>query len=933
MPDRPIDVRRRILRNPEDGSFSTEETITVDDGTRHYNIPTIVGGMRLSPEMAILAWRGGDNPEVGDYATRAEAEAAARKRSDDIGRLRANAARSGEIGEIPRSTGARIIGDVGSGIRWLQDWARERVSWSPRGALAQVLPESPVDLLGDPGGALEDWSYGFGPVRMAEGTQGAAGRVAGMKADPRLLDVAQIVPGGAVARAGLRVPYKALDRAIPPDLLAGTVMAPDQLAFSTALKEGGKRAARNTKKTANAAIDWKAMAPLERQEFALRGGHLKQMPDGKYVGSPNVYTPAELGKLRALLAERVRETLEHDWTTGYPPWYERQRAGVLEVAGNNPAKQHMVAQGIGIYSPQATPDVNFTAMANQSAHHMYTGDPTRRPRTKPQSEKYAKVLQGQEVKQGPKTGPFAESSDPSRADPHMATNDIWVGRLFGYAGKDGKEFSRGFTPQEHAFVQGELQRVTSIANKEGWGGKTTWTVEEIQANPWVHLKGQSLAKKEKLTYEKGIEKAQRTTLEALPRNTAYLNNEVIPGAASRHLEGVRLGSDDLKDEYTRALGNFIGADQRNVFTQSLPNALERPAVPFVGDYVSDGVRTSDPGIASRPIVERIKSILRDDAGAPVLSKKGNPIEQVDIDPTSMHALKVQQALHGLFNMQEGSPINMFVPQGPGVRVADMNAAMVGQVGSPLTKAQVGALREASTKAGLPHIVDFGDGRAIVTNFDKDVALIDKARKALHNEIPDIKTVYGKRISDMVDLKAELKQPEGSGAVTQAILDLLDESPEQSRYLLQRYDKNPDVFEHIAGGGARDATFATRTNTAARGDLDHLRDEVLKRNSLEAFFDWVRKNGTAGFPAVGAIPLASQYGDPDSALRALGTATEPPAQAEQDGREQAGPMELAVERGPGGIAMINVMAGPNIVAKFVVERGEDGRVSKINLVRE
>ena len=84
---RPIDTTRPMLDNA-DGTFSTERTITIEAGGRHYVIPTIVRGTVLPQEAAILMWRGGMNPHVGEFDSAKEADEYARHRSSDIGVVR-----------------------------------------------------------------------------------------------------------------------------------------------------------------------------------------------------------------------------------------------------------------------------------------------------------------------------------------------------------------------------------------------------------------------------------------------------------------------------------------------------------------------------------------------------------------------------------------------------------------------------------------------------------------------------------------------------------------------------------------------------------------------------------------------------------------------------------------------------------------------------
>lgn len=84
MGGRPIDPSKPQIQN-EDGSVSTERTITIEADGKHYVIPTIVNGKVLDEETAIQLFQKGQNPPVGVFATAQEADSFARNRSDEIG--------------------------------------------------------------------------------------------------------------------------------------------------------------------------------------------------------------------------------------------------------------------------------------------------------------------------------------------------------------------------------------------------------------------------------------------------------------------------------------------------------------------------------------------------------------------------------------------------------------------------------------------------------------------------------------------------------------------------------------------------------------------------------------------------------------------------------------------------------------------------------
>ena len=69
----------------DDGSVSTERTITIESDGLFYVIPTIVKGVQKTPEEAIKLWESGGNDAVGTFATQKEADEYAEGRTESIG--------------------------------------------------------------------------------------------------------------------------------------------------------------------------------------------------------------------------------------------------------------------------------------------------------------------------------------------------------------------------------------------------------------------------------------------------------------------------------------------------------------------------------------------------------------------------------------------------------------------------------------------------------------------------------------------------------------------------------------------------------------------------------------------------------------------------------------------------------------------------------
>ena len=620
--------------------------------------------------------------------------------------------------------------------------------------------------------------------------------------------------------------------------------------------KGATKAALKKPAKAIGTIDWEGMAPLVRQQFALKGGHLKAAKNGTYIGAPPGVGPENIEQLRRRLYKELRGVMEKPWATNYMAWYDRQRAGVDAVT-NSPEQAHALAHGIGIYSPQATPPVNYTRAANQAGHYTATGDIMSKPGTRSQMRKFAEAMQGGEPKHGRKTGAFFRSSDPTSADPDMATNDIWVGRFAGYRNthpkKIDKPFDRGLQASEHSFIQGELQRMTAIANREGWGGRKNWHIEELQALPWVEYKANSLVAKRKLPYEKAIDEAMHTTLESLPRNTAFLMSETTPFSGSRHLPGLTEAGYDERLAHTMAPGNFMGPDKRNILYQSLEFPLEQEARLAEGVYthpVTQNVE-NNPVIGFRPNVERI-------AGG-------------DVSDASRQALENISLTQSLFNVQGATPWSMFIPQGSGMRVGDMNA--VGLLSPhPLTFDQLGQARASSPWVGQwGGAIDYGGGEGMLTTWgaaprigktsskfgpvQPKAGMGEKAQKEIVENIkkvvPGVQATPGKVVSsdyDAISLEDAWKNPEGTGAATMKWAEHLNKNPQQAEYMLGRWQNNPDVGRELLEMNKRDMDWAMPRNDPFRKDVIRLREDAAREGLLD-FWKKILREGAQGYPVL------------------------------------------------------------------------------------
>lgn len=125
-----------------DGSFSTERTMTVERGGRHYVVPTISNGQQLSQAEAEAAFRAGTLEPVGSFSNAALAEQYARARSNAIGAIYANRDRigapAGPATVQPYVDGAQATSEGGkTGVAWMDALTPAQVQAVRSKALAE----------------------------------------------------------------------------------------------------------------------------------------------------------------------------------------------------------------------------------------------------------------------------------------------------------------------------------------------------------------------------------------------------------------------------------------------------------------------------------------------------------------------------------------------------------------------------------------------------------------------------------------------------------------------------------------------------------------------------------------------------------------------------------------------------------------------------
>lgn len=621
--------------------------------------------------------------------------------------------------------------------------------------------------------------------------------------------------------------------------LAGSVN-PGAKAADAALDAGKATTRRRTR------VSMRELDPEAAREAALADRHVVYGRDGKVVGAPTWVRSAEdLAALRA----RIDKAIEDGVQGG--AWYDRAKAGNVEVAGPDVGKQRLLAQEEGLWSPQATPDVNLGALLQ--AHNAYeSGNPRALVRTGEQARKYRAARDaGRDIKQGPKTGEFTNKLDPTVPDSHIPVNDIWQGRVFGYVDKDGKPVARAFTAQEHDFMDAETLLAAERANARQLGGKTDWNVASVQAAPWVYAKGVDLNKrfpKKYPTVEAGLAEAARTYVDYYPKYTAYATHEFVPGAGTGHLRGLVDADEATRARYSNdRRSSWAGADGRDVLYDAM-GLYARPTTKATGAFTSQatGQLETNPARVARPLV-----------GYDILDGTRQ------VSPESVEALNMGEAFRAYMDGQEAGAWHARMREGEsGVPASALRNVMIPTSG-PLQPAKMRELAELANAHGfgvsdtgegvsLLNYNDLGgtgpvtDGRALTTLLEGKPAT--KSRAAIPGLGGQLKA-YGTGPAERFTLQSgyletgimddgQLPTPVGSGLATRRLLAAVGQNPT----FMGKLDQSKAVRRRVAARAARDADVSKQLGLPVREDLQTARALYSREG-----FDGLRRALEAGIP--------------------------------------------------------------------------------------
>jgi len=522
----------------------------------------------------------------------------------------------------------------------------------------------------------------------------------------------------------------------------------------------------------------------EAVEQADRGAHLVRKADGSYVGAPNwVKSPQALGRLRRQLDELAEEGVQGK------DWYERAEAGNLELAGPYRDRTALLSAEEGLWSPQATPDVNLgTALLGHNAYEL--GAPLDKVRTPRQAQAYNTARDAGALPDlGPKTGIYGEHLDPFVETPITGVNDVWHGRAFGY---DTDKIS----PQAHAFMDAETLLAAERLNARQAGTFTDWDGRGTQAAIWVRMKGADLAEKRfGGDLQRGMEEAQKTYPDYFSKYAYNATHEAAPGRGTGHLPGLLDAPWEVREAYTDAVP-WTTQSGHDVMYDDWWQQRSRDAT---GYYMGE----TNPVRVSLPMAPR---------GAGVTT----------IDPMSLQSIRATESLRSLLDAQNATGGHRVVTDMPAGRQTSAFSSLDAAVDPDL-------FDEAAAEVTTHFPIDIGRGVTWMPMDDAATSSRDVLRSTAEGgELDKAAEVLGSPgaaragiDSHYVPLLELVGSEQGTGVATQAMLDEIDKAVEMGAVNLPERLSAEPIRRRALGLLERDATWGPQFG-GDRLDMENLR---------------------------------------------------------------------------------------------------------------
>lgn len=308
--------------------------------------------------------------------------------------------------------------------------------------------------------------------------------------------------------------------------------------------------------------------------------------------------------------------------------------------------------------------------------------------------------------------------------------------------------------------------------------------------------------------------------------TAYGTYELAPGVMTRHRQDV-LGDEALRDQFSLDPSTSWQTPEGTDTLYDVLGMPQSPTVRMTGIYKPDvpgAVEESNIGFAARPRLD--------------IGPDGNPL------PDQYNAMSGAEAVRAVADTQGAGAWSMPILPND----LEQAGALFMPTGSPTDIQRLLELRERGAKYGLSDVGDLGEG-VVLTNFE-GLPLGSETTRAISggNLGRDIRRILGSSTrpeqigttGGYIGLEDAWMQPEGSGAVSEALRGYLDQmTPRYREAMLE----DPRVAEQFGRRFLRDEQART-AGVPVRDDVQRAREAIAEQERLQALFDLIARGRPA-----------------------------------------------------------------------------------------
>jgi hypothetical protein len=411
-------------------------------------------------------------------------------------------------------------------------------------------------------------------------------------------------------------------------------------------------------------------------------------------------------------------------------WYVQGGKQMLAHVGDDPEAARNLSALHSIFSSATSINVN-SPFAIKAWIQKQVGRAIKSGRyPKAMSNEAEKVFTGtSDIQQNLKRGAFYNETNEAGgfAKPGVIprpTNDIWQSEAWGYANADGTPHRSSVTPEMHAWMDRMTQQAVDRANAEGLGGRTDWTLGEMQAAAWTGVRDATMkaqGKKIPPYYDFGT---------GLTSSYAQGGREAIAHPSTEHLKG--LGDPENRhwlDRYSQLIYEATHDEHGRDLISLGVGGLTGKSVRGPGEYQGQPA----PGVQTQMSTTGMQ-------GEKLRGVKARP---TDLETSSAELGKAAEAIYAIHTGQGALAFGRFFPKGP---VAGRNAfkVVLDRVPSASEFQQLKAemvKRKLDVENGVAKI--FTPDGYVVKNLGRRGLPMDKILAAIKAVHPDAEVTVGR----------------------------------------------------------------------------------------------------------------------------------------------------------------------------------------------